>query len=123
MHDAPAENESGSQPAPAPEAATPSDDTRPAQAPASLSAEVAALRKDAERKPLTAHFTPFYLMANARRIVPEIYNKRNANWVLAKDLFAVGSNSAIAICREANIDPDGHEVRPIDAARSGERKE
>lgn len=56
-----------------------------------------------------AHFTPFYLLANARRIVSREYS-RKPNWALAMDLFAVGSTTANRICREAGIDPDGTTV-------------
>lgn len=61
---------------------------------------------------LRANFTPFYLMANARRIASKEF-RRSANWVLAMNLFAVGSNSARAICKEAGIDPEATEVRKV----------
>jgi hypothetical protein len=57
-----------------------------------------------------AHFTPFYLLANARRIVSREH-ARKPNWVLATELFAVGSTTANRLCREAGIDPDAFEVR------------
>lgn len=63
-------------------------------------------------KPLTAHFTPFYLLANARRICATKY-QREPNWVIAKTLFAVGSTTAARLCREAGIDPDAFEVRKV----------
>jgi hypothetical protein len=56
-----------------------------------------------------AHFTPFYLLSNARRICSREY-QRKPNWVLAMNLFALGSTSATKVCREAGIDPDGLEV-------------
>jgi hypothetical protein len=62
------------------------------------------------------HFTPFFLLANMRRIC-EPSLRRNANWVLAMQLFALGSTSARKVCRDAGIDPDGLEVRP--AAMTG----
>jgi hypothetical protein len=36
---------------------------------------------------------------------------RKPNWVLAKELFAVGSTTANRLCREAGIDPDGFGMR------------
>ena len=57
-----------------------------------------------------ANFTPFYIMSNVRRIVPAYYNKQRANWVLAMDVFAVGSRSARQICWDAGIDPDGYAI-------------
>ena len=59
---------------------------------------------------LRANFTPFYLLANARRIASTKF-RREPNWVLAMNLFAVGRTSAVAICKEAEIDPDATEVR------------
>lgn len=51
------------------------------------------------------HRRDFHLLANARRICKAEY-RRQPNWVLAKELFATGSNSAIEICIDAGIDPD-----------------
>lgn len=65
-----------------------------------------------------ANFTPLYLMANARRICSGKH-QRSANWVLAMELFAVGSNTARRICQEAGVDPDGLEVRPSEARNPG----
>ena len=65
-----------------------------------------------ERKPLTAHFTPFYLLANCRRICSEEH-QHTPNWSIATELFAVGSTTAKRICREAGIDPDAFEVRKV----------
>lgn len=72
---------------------------------------------------LRANFTPFYLLANARGIAAAEF-RRKPNWVLAMHLFAVGSASAWAICKEAGIDPDATEVRRItvDAANKEEVK-
>lgn len=61
------------------------------------------------------NFTPFYLLANLRRICTPSLARRE-NWVLAIELFAVGGTTARRICREAGIDPDGKTV--IRAARS-----
>jgi len=60
----------------------------------------------------TAHFTPPYLLANCRRLVSDNYRTK-PNWVLASELFAIGSNSAHKICRDWGIDPDGVDVRPV----------
>lgn len=57
-----------------------------------------------------ANFTPFYIMSNVRRICAQYYNNHRANWVLAMDVFAVGSRSARQICLDAGIDPDGYTV-------------
>lgn len=66
-----------------------------------------------------AHFTPFYLLANARQLANREM-ARSENWVLAMKLFAVGSTSAHRICEEAGIDPDGVKVtRAAIAARAG----
>lgn len=59
-----------------------------------------------------AHFTPFYLLSNCRRVVSAAY-ARKPNWVLAMELFAVGSTTAHRICRDAGIDPDATEVRAL----------
>lgn len=68
-----------------------------------------------------AHFTPFYLLANARRIVNRGM-ARSANWVLAMELFAVGSTSAHRICEEAGIDPNSVKVtRAAIAACTGSK--
>jgi hypothetical protein len=64
---------------------------------------------------LAMNFTPFYIMANVRRILPAAYNRRTANWVLAMDIFAVGSNSGRQICQEAAIDPDGYTITKLPA--------
>lgn len=67
---------------------------------------------DVASKSLTAHFSPFYLLSNARRICAREH-KRNPNWALASELFAVGSTTAHRICREAGIDPDGFDMRKV----------
>ena len=59
-----------------------------------------------------AHFTPFYLLSNCRRLAAPEY-LRKPNWALACDLFAVGSTTARRICREAGIDPEATEVRKV----------
>ncbi|MFZ3286232.1 MAG: hypothetical protein WA191_05235 [Telluria sp.] len=62
------------------------------------------------RKPKGCRDT-FNLMFNARRIASTEMN-RSENWVLARDLFAVGSTTAHAICHEAGIDPRSRKVEP-----------
>lgn len=59
-----------------------------------------------------ANYTPFYLMANVRGIASAEF-RRAQNWVLAMRLFAVGSTTAWAICKEAGIDPEATEVRKV----------
>lgn len=69
-----------------------------------------------------ANFTPFYLLANLRRICTPSLARRE-NWVLAIELFAVGGTTARRICREAGIDPDGKTVtRAALSARPGAQK-
>jgi hypothetical protein len=70
---------------------------------------------------LRANFTPFYLLANLRGIVSTAY-KTQPNWVIAMRLFAVGSTSARAICRDAGIDPDSTEVRPTASQESADKE-
>lgn len=60
----------------------------------------------------TSHFTPFFLLSNARRIVSREYAQR-ANWVIAMELFAVGSTTAKKICIDAGIDPDARTVSVV----------
>jgi len=83
-----------------------------------LRAEVACLGKEACNVGY-AHFSPFYLLANARGGTSREF-QRQPNWVIAEKLFAVGSTSANRICREAGIDPDAFEVRKVaaDASRA-----
>ena len=50
-------------------------------------------------------FDAFNLLYNVRRILPEGMNKAISNWALACEIFAVGSTSAMKICRDAGIDP------------------
>lgn len=49
------------------------------------------------------YFSPAFLLANARRLFGCAPNL--PNWVVAAELFALGSKSAITICREAGLDP------------------
>ncbi len=60
---------------------------------------------------LAMNFTPFYILSNVRRILSRAYNKRTPNWVLACEVFAVGSTSAMRICKEAEIDPSGYTIK------------
>lgn len=62
---------------------------------------------------LAMNFTPFFIMANVRRILSQARNARTANWVLAMEIFAVGSTSANRICSEAGIDPDGYKIEKV----------
>jgi hypothetical protein len=43
---------------------------------------------------------------NARRMAKAEY-KRKPNWVLAMELFGVGSTYAHEYCKAAEVDPDG----------------
>lgn len=51
----------------------------------------------------------FFLLANAGRIC-NLEMARSANWVLAMELFAVGSTTARRICVDADIDPDAKTI-------------
>jgi hypothetical protein len=64
---------------------------------------------------LAMNFTPFYIMANVRHLLSGTKNLSTPNWVLATQIFAVGSTSANQVCREAGIDPFGYEVKKITA--------
>jgi len=78
--------------------------------------------KQAARHVGHANFTPFYLLANLRRICTPALARRE-NWVLAIELFAVGGTTARRICREAGIDPDGKTVtRAALSAQPGAQK-
>jgi hypothetical protein len=58
-------------------------------------------------------FDAFNLLYNVRRILPEGMNKAISNWALACEIFAVGSTSAIKICRDAGIDPHSRIVNKV----------
>ena len=60
--------------------------------------------------------TPRQILANARRIACRRL-KRAPNWVLAMDVFAVGSTYAHWICKDAGIDPDSTKTTafPVEA--------
>lgn len=62
---------------------------------------------------LAMNFTPFYVMANVRSMLSGAHAKRTPNWVLACNIFAVGSTTAMRVCREAGIDPFGFEVTTL----------
>lgn len=53
---------------------------------------------------------PYALLANCRRLC-RVEQKETPNWVIASELFGVGSTSAKRVCRSAGIDPDAFEVR------------
>lgn len=55
----------------------------------------------------------FNLMFNCRRLLSTKMNNSLVNWALACELFAVGSTSAVAICREAGIDPNSKIVTKL----------
>lgn len=85
-------------------------------------AEIERLTKERDdaRRAKTGHFSPVYLLANARRIAAPEYAMM-PNWALATQIFAVGSTTANTICRENGIDPNsktGHDAAAIDQARA-----
>lgn len=52
----------------------------------------------------------FNLLFNCRSILTHPRYTKADNWVIAMELFSVGSTSAREICREAGIDPFGKTV-------------
>lgn len=56
------------------------------------------------------HREAYYLLANCRRMLAHTAWSRKENWVIAMELFACGSTSAFAICKEAGIDPYSKKV-------------
>lgn len=63
------------------------------------------------------NFTPFYLLVNCRRLLAMKYRSKQ-NWIIAMELFAIGSTSAWQVCVEAGIDPDGLTVVRLDTTTS-----
>jgi hypothetical protein len=61
---------------------------------------------------LEIHFTPYYLLSNCRRLCSAHFN-RQPNWVIAMELFAVGSTTARGLCVDGGIDPDALTVTKI----------
>lgn len=55
----------------------------------------------------------YYIMSNVRRILGVNKNKEMPNWVLYKEIFGVGQNTANSRCAEIGIDPDGHRVEKV----------
>jgi hypothetical protein len=49
--------------------------------------------------------TPDIILRNVRRLLPR-WRKKIPNWVLAKDVFSVGSTYAHGICIDNGLDPD-----------------
>lgn len=60
-------------------------------------------------------FDPYIILANVRRLRPQ-GSKHMLNWVLAMEVFGLGSGRAQELCRFAGIDPNGKtiEVRHAD---------
>lgn len=56
--------------------------------------------------------TPRQILANVRRLLPQ-YKRKTLNWVLAMEVYAVGSNYAHWVCHEHGIDPDGITIEPF----------
>lgn len=49
---------------------------------------------------------------NARRICARKY-QRSQNWVLAMELFGLGSTYAYAMCRRIGVDPESCSAAPV----------
>lgn len=64
-------------------------------------------------------FSPAYLMYNCRRLLTGSA-RTTSNWMIAAELFALGSTSAVKLCRDAGIDPDANTVgcSPLTATES-----
>jgi len=56
--------------------------------------------------------TPRQILANVRRLLPR-YKAKTLNWVLAMEVYGVGSSFAHEICEEHGIDPDGITIDPF----------
>lgn len=55
----------------------------------------------------TLNNVPTYIIfANARRICKREY-QNSPNWVLAMEVFGLGSTYAYAMCRKIGVDPEG----------------
>lgn len=52
------------------------------------------------------------VFSNARRICKREY-QRSPNWVLAMQLFGLGSTYSFAICRRFGIDPESRTIAPV----------
>lgn len=50
--------------------------------------------------------TPDILIKAARRMAPKYRRNRDPNWVIAMNLFGVGSTFGWWICAEYGLDPD-----------------
>jgi hypothetical protein len=50
--------------------------------------------------------SPYVIFANARRICKREF-QRSPNWVLASQLFGLGSTYAYGMCRRIGVDPEG----------------
>ena len=53
--------------------------------------------------------SPFTILLNARRIQAVGFASQ-PNWIIACEMFNVGSTSAIKICNEAGIDPNAYNI-------------
>jgi hypothetical protein len=53
-----------------------------------------------------AQLTPYFAIRNARRLLSRRYAK-SPNWVLAMEIFGLGSTYASRLCRDNGLDPDG----------------
>lgn len=52
------------------------------------------------------------IFLNARRICSR-QHKRSPNWVLAMNLFGLGSTYAFALCRQIGVDPERRDDKNI----------
>jgi hypothetical protein len=55
----------------------------------------------------------YIVLSNVRRLKSKAWGKRNPNWVIVRDVFGVGSTTAVNHCRNNNIDPDAYEVKEM----------
>lgn len=56
------------------------------------------------------------VLANARRICKREY-QRSSNWVLAMNVFGLGSTWAYELCRRIGVNPDGRTMEPFQPVR------
>jgi hypothetical protein len=52
------------------------------------------------------------IMSNARRLAARKW-QRSPNWVLASEIFGLGSAYSFALCRRNGIDPEARTIGPF----------
>jgi len=49
------------------------------------------------------------MLINIRRLLP-MYMAKDMNWVFVRDVYGLGSTSAIELCKKFGVDPDSNIV-------------